>query len=74
MDQAKEDRFFIWIPRNLLKSLDSTKRIQGNASLFAWISLVYLAFIWRCRDGPYPTCFFKNSSVRVQASLALGAS
>ncbi|HEY5205945.1 MAG TPA: hypothetical protein VIJ63_15265 [Roseiarcus sp.] len=35
--------FFIWIRRNPLKSLDSAKRIQGNASFFPWISLDFLA-------------------------------
>jgi hypothetical protein len=35
--------FFIWIRCNPLKSPDSTKGIQGNASFFAWISLVLLA-------------------------------
>jgi hypothetical protein len=43
--------FFIWIRRNPLISPNSAKGIQGNASFFAWISLVYLAFIWRCRDA-----------------------
>jgi hypothetical protein len=36
--------FFIWIRRNPLKSPDSAKGIQGNPSLFPWISLVLLAF------------------------------
>jgi hypothetical protein len=35
--------FFIWIRCNPLKSRDSTKEIQGNASLFAWFSLDFLA-------------------------------
>jgi hypothetical protein len=43
----KQD-FFIWIRRNHLKSPNSTKGIQGNASLFIWISLFLLAFI--CMD------------------------
>jgi len=75
---AKRD-FFIWIHRNPLISPNSAKGIQGNASFFAWISLDLLV---ACRDAGvvarqrrrYPTCFFRNSSVRVQASLALGAS
>src|SRR5258707_4397534 len=37
-------KFFIWIRRNPLKSPDSAKGIQGNASLFPWIPLVLLAF------------------------------
>jgi hypothetical protein len=36
--------FFIWIRRNPLKSPESAKGIQGNASFFPWISLVLLAF------------------------------
>jgi hypothetical protein len=36
--------FFIWIRRNPLKSPDSAKGIQGNASLFPWIPLDFLAF------------------------------
>jgi hypothetical protein len=39
--------FFIWIRRNSLKSPDSAKEKQGNASLVAWIPLVFLAFSWR---------------------------
>jgi hypothetical protein len=38
--------FFIWIRRNPLKSPESAKGIQGNPSLFPWISLVLLGFIW----------------------------
>jgi hypothetical protein len=37
--------FFIWIRRNPLIRLDSAKGIQGNASFFAWIYLLLLAFI-----------------------------
>jgi hypothetical protein len=44
--EARKD-FFIWIRRNPLKSPDSAKGIQGNPSFFAWIYLVFLAFIWR---------------------------
>jgi hypothetical protein len=39
--------FFIWIPRNPLKSPESAKGIQGNPSLFPWFYLVFLGFIWR---------------------------
>ena len=39
--------FFIWIRCNPLKSPDSAKENQGNASFFPWISLVFLGFIWR---------------------------
>jgi hypothetical protein len=39
--------FFIWILCNPLKSPDSAKGIQGNPSLFPWISLDFLGFIWR---------------------------
>jgi hypothetical protein len=35
--------FFIFFGCNPLKSPDSAKGIQGNASLFAWISLDFLA-------------------------------
>jgi hypothetical protein len=45
---AAED-FFIWIRRNPLKSPESAKGIQGNASDFPWIPLVFLSFIWRKR-------------------------
>jgi hypothetical protein len=38
----REKRFFIWIRRNPLISPDSAKEIQGNASFFAWFSLVLL--------------------------------
>jgi hypothetical protein len=31
--------FFIWIRRNPLKSPDSAKGIQGNASTFPWFTL-----------------------------------
>jgi hypothetical protein len=40
---SKKD-FFIWIRCNPLKSPDSTKGIQGNASFFPWISLDFLGF------------------------------
>ena len=33
--------FFIWIPRNPLKSPESAKGIQGNPSLFPWFYLVF---------------------------------
>jgi hypothetical protein len=39
--------FFIWIRRNPLKSPDSAKEKQGNASLFACFYLLFLAFPWR---------------------------
>src|ERR1700677_3881538 len=39
---------FIWIRRNPLRSPDSAKEKQGNASLFAWFYLVFLAF--HCRE------------------------
>jgi hypothetical protein len=35
--------FFIWIRRNPLKSPDSAKEKQGNASLFACFYLLFLA-------------------------------
>jgi hypothetical protein len=38
--------FFVWIRRNLLKSPESAKRIQGNPRTFPWIYLDFLAFIW----------------------------
>jgi hypothetical protein len=44
-----EKDFFIWIRRNPLKRPNSAKGIQGNASFFPWISLDFLAFIWRRR-------------------------
>jgi hypothetical protein len=44
--ESRED-FFIWIRRNPLKRPESAKGIQGNASLFPWIYLVFLGFIWR---------------------------
>jgi hypothetical protein len=34
--------FFIWIRCNPLKSPDSAKEKQGNASFFAWIYLDFL--------------------------------
>ena len=37
-----DKKFFIWIRCNPLKSPNSTKGIQGNASFFAWISLDFL--------------------------------
>jgi hypothetical protein len=43
--------FFIWIRCNPLKSPDSTKGIQGNASFFACISLDLLAFTLGRRRG-----------------------
>jgi hypothetical protein len=51
-----DKKFFIWIRCNPLKSPDSTKGIQGNASFFAWISLDFLGFLcvyfgrWRGTD------------------------
>jgi hypothetical protein len=41
-----EGDFFIWIRRNSLKSLNSTKGIQGNASDFPWFSLESFGFPW----------------------------
>jgi hypothetical protein len=41
--------FFIWIRRNPLKSPDSAKGMQGNASHFPWISLDL--FGWNPRPG-----------------------
>jgi hypothetical protein len=41
-----EGDFFIWIRRNSLKSLDSAKGIQGNASDFPWFSLESFGFAW----------------------------
>jgi len=41
-----EGNFFIWIRCNPLKSPDSAKENQGNASFFSWIYLVLLGFIW----------------------------
>jgi hypothetical protein len=38
-------RFFVWIRPNPLKRPDSAKGIQGNPSLFPWISLDLFAFI-----------------------------
>jgi len=38
--------FFIWIRCNPLKSPESAKEIQGNASVFAWFYLDLLGFIW----------------------------
>jgi hypothetical protein len=38
---------FVWIRRNPLKSPDSAK--EGNASLFAWFSLLFLAGSSRAR-------------------------
>jgi hypothetical protein len=45
-------RFFIFFPRNPLKSPDSAKEIQGNASFFPWIYLVLLGFIWPPKPKP----------------------
>jgi hypothetical protein len=42
-------KFFIWIRCNPLKSPDSAKGIQGNASNFACFNLDLLAFI--CSSG-----------------------
>jgi hypothetical protein len=44
--------FFIWIRRNSLKSPESAKGIQGNASFFPWIPLVLLGFIWSKLRSP----------------------
>jgi hypothetical protein len=41
--------FFIWIRCNPLKSPESAKEIQGNASFFAWFYLDLLGFIWTAR-------------------------
>jgi hypothetical protein len=43
--EARAGDFFVWIRRNPLKSPNSAKRIQGNASLLAWIYFVLLGFI-----------------------------
>jgi hypothetical protein len=37
--------FFIWICSNPLKMVRISQRIQGNASFFPWIYLVFLGFI-----------------------------
>jgi hypothetical protein len=39
-------KFFIWIRCNPLKSPESAKKIQGNASFFACFNLDLLGFIW----------------------------
>jgi hypothetical protein len=36
---GKAKEIFIWIRYNPLKNLESAKGIQGNSSLFIWISL-----------------------------------
>jgi hypothetical protein len=36
-------RIFLFFARNPLKSPDSAKEIKGNASLFAWFCLHFLA-------------------------------
>jgi hypothetical protein len=41
--RGAEGNFFICFSRNPLKSPDSTKGIQGNASFFPWIHLDFLA-------------------------------
>jgi hypothetical protein len=38
---AKKKKFFIWIRFNPLKRPDWAKGIQGNASPFIWICLVW---------------------------------
>jgi hypothetical protein len=38
--------FFIWIRCNPLKSPESAKEIQGNASFFACFNLDLLGFLW----------------------------
>jgi hypothetical protein len=43
--RRRREDFFIWIRRNPLKSPESTKEIQGNASFFPWFCLDFLAFI-----------------------------
>ena len=55
-------KFFIWIRCNPLKRPDSTKGIQGNASLFPWFYLDLLGFIW------------PPSRTRVSAPYALATS
>jgi hypothetical protein len=37
--------FFIWIRRNPLKSLDSTKGIQGNEAIFLGFPWIHLDFL-----------------------------
>jgi hypothetical protein len=43
---TREKNYFIFFARNPLKNPDSAKGIQGNPSLFPWIYLDLLGFIW----------------------------
>jgi hypothetical protein len=53
---------FIWIRRNPLKSPDSAKEKQGNASLFAWFYLVFLAFsCFSLEEVLAPSCIRRAS-------------
>jgi hypothetical protein len=45
-ENREPKKFFIWIRSNPLKSPESAKEIQGNASFFACFNLDLLGFIW----------------------------
>jgi hypothetical protein len=44
--EPEAGRFFTWIRRNLLKSPNSAKGMQGNPNFFSWFSLVLFGFAW----------------------------
>jgi hypothetical protein len=63
---TKEKKFFIWIRCNPLKSPDSAKGIQGNPSLFIWISLVSLGEI-RSKSGKIGAYWVRRAARRGSA-------
>jgi len=69
-------KFFIWIRCNPLKSPESAKGIQGNASFFACFNLDLLGFIWpqtRTRvNAPLPEQPRRRTGQSRQASPQAG--
>jgi hypothetical protein len=68
----KGEEFFIFFRCNPLKSPDSAKGIQGNASYFAWFYLDLFGFIWQKRaHWLYPPDWPRSLEPRRRHRLAV---
>jgi hypothetical protein len=68
----KAPDFFIWIRRNPLKSPDSAKEMQGNARIFSWFSLDFLApnSPLSCTASPVPRAALRRGLAEPDARIA----